>query len=490
MKWNRAQGLTSLASGQGATANSGMSALTGQLSANRNAENAANANAQMGMGQGLMYLAGKMFADGGEVIDGEATRVDMTPGGPVEGHGTETSDSIPAALSDGEFVNNAEAVKMPRDVTHGLVRNWLKSKGTTKDLLHTINDEGLRRRGDSPAESAAIYGTRGEQQLAGGGLAMALGNMARGAVPVAMHMDQQEESVRRWDAENARAQAAAERDAERFGIAKDDRVRGEAKKQAVAGVMTKYQPLLAATGGDPRKALEVRQQQYAELSAIDPAYAAQVDNMLTTQLNTNIKDRDFTRQEGRDVVADTQWGQSFDQRDRQFSANHQVSLGNLNLSREKLNVEKADRDAKAAAALGIFSEMNPGASPARLNAVRHGVIPAVPKSDDGAYKTEFSEVSSALGSPAVGDNGKPLIDVMTGRQVVNRNPEEERQFFAWAQQRGIKDTNKALPIYLAEKARSQPKSFASPADLESAIKSGAVKKGDKVMTPNGPRTVN
>ena len=42
-------------------------------------------------------------ADGGP-INGEA-------GGDVHGPGTETSDSIPALLSDGEYVLNAEAVK-------------------------------------------------------------------------------------------------------------------------------------------------------------------------------------------------------------------------------------------------------------------------------------------------------------------------------------------------------------------------------------------
>ena len=65
---------------------------------------------------------GRKFADGG--------RADMRTGGDVDGPGTEVSDSIPAQLSDGEFVVNAEAVKMPG----------------VRELLEDINDEGLKRR--------------------------------------------------------------------------------------------------------------------------------------------------------------------------------------------------------------------------------------------------------------------------------------------------------------------------------------------------------
>ena len=39
-------------------------------------------------------------------------RADKRKGGPVRGPGTATSDSIPALLSNGEYVLNAEATKM------------------------------------------------------------------------------------------------------------------------------------------------------------------------------------------------------------------------------------------------------------------------------------------------------------------------------------------------------------------------------------------
>jgi hypothetical protein len=55
-------------------------------------------------------LAAAIF--GGKKDGGEIRRDDMTGGGAVSGPGTESSDSIPARLSDGEYVINAESVKM------------------------------------------------------------------------------------------------------------------------------------------------------------------------------------------------------------------------------------------------------------------------------------------------------------------------------------------------------------------------------------------
>ena len=64
------------------------------------------------------------------------------------------------------------------------------------------------------------------------------------------------------------------------------------------------------------------------------------------------------------------------------------------------------------------------------------------------YKVEMGEVSAALGTPAVDARGKPVSDPISGKQMVNRNPEEERKFFEWMQKSGIKDTNEALAAYL------------------------------------------
>lgn len=72
-------------------------------------------------------------ADGARIIDGHSERVpDGTDGGSVEGPGTETSDSIPARLSQGELVINADSVKMIDEVAPG--------------LLDKVNQLGLKKR--------------------------------------------------------------------------------------------------------------------------------------------------------------------------------------------------------------------------------------------------------------------------------------------------------------------------------------------------------
>jgi len=83
---------------------------------------------------GVMLLK----ADGGDI-----ERADFTPGGDVQGPGTETSDDIPAWLSDGEIVHNAEAVKL-----------------AGKDALLEINDAGLEVRDGkaTPEEAQAKIG--------------------------------------------------------------------------------------------------------------------------------------------------------------------------------------------------------------------------------------------------------------------------------------------------------------------------------------------
>jgi hypothetical protein len=98
---------------------------------------------------GVMLLK----AEGGDI-----ERADFTPGGDVQGPGTETSDDIPAWLSDGEIVHNAEAVKL-----------------AGKDALLEINDAGLDVRDGkaTPEEAQAKIGQamiqRGKELTAGSG---------------------------------------------------------------------------------------------------------------------------------------------------------------------------------------------------------------------------------------------------------------------------------------------------------------------------------
>jgi hypothetical protein len=90
-------------------------------------------------------LGGNIFKDGGDVKNG---RADYRPGGDVRGPGTETSDDIPAWLSDGEFVNNAESVKLPAHETKKVVKDWQREGGSTRELLEEINNAGLEKRYD------------------------------------------------------------------------------------------------------------------------------------------------------------------------------------------------------------------------------------------------------------------------------------------------------------------------------------------------------
>ena len=106
---------------------------------------------------------------------------------------------------------------------------------------------------------------------------------------------------------------------------------------------------------------------------------------------------------------------------------------------------KADALAKAAAGLALYKQQNPNASAAELEAVKRGVLSAVPK--EGNYKIQFGDVSQAFGTPAVDSEGKPVADLMTGRQVVNRNPAEETKFLQWMKANNITDTNKGLLMY-------------------------------------------
>lgn len=80
----------------------------------------------------VQQLVQSLMAQGGGEAEG---REDMTAGGEVDGPGHETSDSIPARLSDGEYVVNAEALKIPG----------------VREALEQINNAGLQRRyGEEP----------------------------------------------------------------------------------------------------------------------------------------------------------------------------------------------------------------------------------------------------------------------------------------------------------------------------------------------------
>jgi hypothetical protein len=151
-------------------------------------------------------------ADGGSMKAPEepAERVDMTPGGPVQGEGTETSDSIPAWLSDEEYVVNARGVQLPRDETAELVAAWNEEGGSTQDLIESINEAGLKERyGD---QARMVEGEAKPNGLLDGGmLGIALG---AGATTYNV-LRQQDEQNRIRDEQLRLAQKADERETAR-----------------------------------------------------------------------------------------------------------------------------------------------------------------------------------------------------------------------------------------------------------------------------------
>lgn len=153
-----------------------------------------------------------------------------------------------------------------------------------------------------------------------------------------------------------------------------------------------------------------------------------------------------------------------------------VSQGHLALSQNSQNHANTKEDQAIAARGAIYAEQNPNATPAAIQAARTGVIPAVP--DAKGYKMNMSEVFNAFGTPAVGTDGKPVSDPLTGRQVVNRNQDKEQAFLKWMDDNKITDTDRGLAIYIARGGASATPGAAPAAGQyksgqEMTIKAGA-----------------
>lgn len=376
-----------------------------QKAASTMATNAAAGGVMGTIGAAVPWIAGAyllgsaldLFADGGDV-----GRKDMRPGGHVRGPGTETSDDIPALLSDNEFVNNADSVKLPRSQSEKVVKDWLDTGGSTKRLLNDLNNAGLAKRGKAPVPLKK--NKRGEVMAASGGLA-ALGSIARGFVPTAMGLDAQKEQNRRFDVQDARIaethQAtmtdraeAKKREADVMQVfknaAEESRQYGEALQSitdggADSGAAIAYlaprlgklmgknvQPLqdgsyaiadgngpqanfqrvsaddLAKMAMDPqlqaKLQLQHRRQVYEQAAAIDPRYAAAVDSAMNREMDALYKDRDFDYRAGRDKVGDVQWQKTFGQNVKNADRNYGLSAASHGLARQQYNDQGATRE--------------------------------------------------------------------------------------------------------------------------------------------------
>ena len=192
-------------------------------------------------------LGGSIFKDGGAV-----GRRDYTPGGKVKGPGTETSDDIPAWLSDGEIVHNAEAVKL-----------------AGKDALLEINDAGLEVRDGkaTPKEAQAKIGQvmieRGKELTAGSGFVkrgvkLAGGGFLGGNLGVALGagVDQYDKQLERAERKaiadrsyelqkqnNDRLNQVADRQSKMFDQQQKDYQEKQQLKSDMQGIANKYQTI-------------------------------------------------------------------------------------------------------------------------------------------------------------------------------------------------------------------------------------------------------
>ncbi len=156
------------------------------------------------------------LADGG--------RVDFEHGGDVAGPGTETSDDIPAWLSDGEYVLNAEAVKM-----------------VGKKKLDKINDAGLKKRGgDGPGLGDA---NKAGVKLAGGGF---LGGNLGIAMGAGVDQWNRQQVLDRGDEELALRKQQAAQQQEQFGWQRQQHEAAQRKQAGLDAISAEYAPKVQA----------------------------------------------------------------------------------------------------------------------------------------------------------------------------------------------------------------------------------------------------
>ena len=182
----------------------------------------------LGTATGMPWL-GKFLADGG--------RVDHTDGGDVQGPGTETSDDIPAWLSDGEIVENAEAVDLPEAHTKAVIAQWDKSGGSTKDLLLAINDAGLEKRKNQFACGGAVkHGIK----LAGGGFLGGNLGIAMGAGVDQWNkqqsIDQHQQQIDLMKNRDARDAERDGRETKKFDWETTDRAQKDLERSTMIGI--------------------------------------------------------------------------------------------------------------------------------------------------------------------------------------------------------------------------------------------------------------
>lgn len=81
---------------------------------------------------------------------------------------------------------------------------------------------------------------------------------------------------------------------------------------------------------------------------------------------------------------------------------------------------------------------------------------------DGSFKVD-SSYQQALSSPALDKKGNPVIDPFSGRQVMNRNIDEETNFVKWASDNKYPSTDAAIGAYISQGRPRATSAVAKPA---------------------------
>lgn len=147
---------------------------------------------------------------------------------------------------------------------------------------------------------------------------------------------------------------------------------------------------------------------------------------------------------------------------------------------------KGERAGRAAIGNMQAELLDPKTTPARVAEIQ-GRLQAMQgvmgKGKPAGYKVEAGDVTSLLGDPAVDSKGKPIVDIMTGRQSINRNPAREQAFFRWMAENGITDTNEGLARYPGLRGEG-----AAPSGASSVAPPAKREVGKTYDTPRGPMT--
>lgn len=238
----------------------------------------------------------------------------------------------------------------------------------------------------------------------------------------------------------------------------------------------------------PEMFMKARRQMYEDLAAVDPAYAARADAMLGQELEASRDTRNFTRTTQRDAVGDSQFDARMKQSDKQHADASARGWAGINMTKAEREEAKKREAAIEAVRAGLYGETNPNATPTQVNAARLGVIPAVPersKINDLKATNGLSQLQARYGGRLEG--GMWFPDKENRDIAIKANSAYERYIKAGH------DPMEAAEAAINEAEGKAPAggapSFKTPGDLDEAIKSGKVKKGDRVTTPAGVITV-